>query len=260
MDFGLRGKRALVTGGSHGIGLGISEALVREGAAVAILGRDENRLEAARKSLVRQGGEVLTLKADALIQDEIDDAWTKIHERWGGIDILVNNVGGGGRWGHDDILETGPEVWSQVYQKNAGVAIQLTKLALPAMLNKKWGRVVTVTSIYGAGIGGRPWFNIAKVAQTVLMKNLARRPELVRAGITFNSVAPGGIYIPDTGWEELEKTDPTEFSRLVENLPLGRMGTPAEVGNLVAFLSSDKASYINGSSIVVDGGETVHLE
>ena len=260
MDFGLRGKRALVTGGSHGIGLGISEALLREGAAVAILGRDEHRLEAARESLTRQGGEVLTLRADALIQREIDDAWTKIHAKWGGIDVLVNNVGGGGRWGQEDILETGAEVWSEVYQKNAGVAIQLTKLALPGMLANEWGRVVTVTSVHGALIGGRPWFNIAKVAQTVLMKNLARRPELVRAGITFNSVAPGGVYIPDTGWEDLERTDPTEFSRLVENLPLGRMGTPAEVGNLVAFLSTEKASYVNGSSIVVDGGETVHFE
>jgi len=249
-----------VTGGSHGIGLGISEALLREGAAVAILGRDESRLDEAADFLTAHGGNILTLRADALLHDEIDAAWSEIHLKWGGVDVLVNNVGGGGRWGQEDILETSPEVWSEVYQKNAGVAIQLTKLALPGMLANEWGRVVTVTSTHGTLIGGRPWFNMAKVAQTVLMKNLARRPEFVRAGITFNSVAPGAIYIPDTGWEELEKRDPKRFSRVVENLPLGRLGTPAEVGSLVAFLSSEQASYVNGSSIVVDGGETVHFE
>jgi len=259
MKFGLQGKKALVTGGSHGIGLGIAEALLEEGVSVAILGRDQSRLDLARKFLATNDKIVETLQADVLIEAEIDRAWREIHSKWDSVDILVNNVGGGGRWGLESVLDTPAEVWAEVFQKNAGAAIQLTRLSLPNMLEKKWGRVVTVTSIYGAFVGGRPWFNIAKTAQTVLMKNLAHRPELVRGGVTFNSVAPGAVYIPDTGWEELKKNDPSDYQRLMESLPLGRMGTPEEVGAMVAFLCSEKASYVNGASIVVDGGETAQI-
>jgi 3-oxoacyl-[acyl-carrier protein] reductase len=260
LKLGLAGKRALVTGASHGIGLAIVEALVAEGVAVALLARDKSRLEQVASRLELSGVTVLTLVADALLEEEISNAWAKVEAAWGGVDILINNVGGGGRWGAEDILETSPEVWGEVYQKNTGVAIQLITLALPWMIAKNWGRVVTVTSIYGEMTGGRPWFNIAKFSQNILMRNLAHRKEVVRANITFNSVAPGAIYIPDTGWEEMQSTNPAEFGNLIESLPLGRMGDPGEVADVVLFVASMRGSLLNGSSIVVDGGESSQVK
>ena len=91
------------------------------------------------------------------------------------------------------------------------------------------------------------------------MKNLAKQADLARAGITFNSVAPGAIYIPQTGWDELEQSDPSGYKRFMDSLPLGRLGTPAEVAEVVSFLCSEKASLVSGASIVVDGGETADL-
>ena len=252
-------RRALITGGSHGIGLAIARKLASEGSDVAILSRDRVRLEAANREVSQFGNETLTLEADATKPKEIERAWGELVDAWGGVDILVNNVGGGGRWGNESLLTTEFDVWSDVYQKNTGVAIQLTKAALPLMLEKKWGRVVTVSSIYAEIAGGRPWFNLAKVAQKALMRNLARQPSLTRAGVTFNSVAPGAIYIPQTGWDELERKDPEAFRAFMDSLPLGRLGTPEEVAEVVGFLCSDRASLVNGASIVVDGGETADL-
>ena len=259
MKLGLEGKRALVTGGSHGIGLSIARLLASEGVAVALLARDGARLQAAALDLRQNGAEVITVSADVLRSRDTSKAWDYVAQVWGGVDILVNNVGGGGRWGHENVLETSLKVWGEVYQKNTGVAIELARLALPGMLEKKWGRVVTVTSIFGEMTGGRPWFNIAKVSQNILMRSLAHRKDFARANITFNSVAPGAIYIPDTGWEEAESNEPIEFARYIESLPLGRLGTPEEVAEVVLFLVSNRASLVNGSSIVVDGGETSEI-
>lgn len=125
------------------------------------------------------------------------------------------------------------------------------------MKKQNWGRIVSITSIYGREGGGRPWFNMAKVAQTSLMKNLALNRDLVRYGITFNSVAPGPIMIPETGWDVERMRNPEAFdSASKERFTLGRLGTPEEVANVVVFLCSEKASLVNGASILVDGGES----
>jgi 3-oxoacyl-[acyl-carrier protein] reductase len=133
---------------------------------------------------------------------------------------------------------------------------RLTRMILPDMIEQKWGRVLTISSIYGREAGGRPWFAAAKSAQIALMKSLSRTPEYVRNGITFNTVAPGAIMIPDTGWDKLQKKNPTEYNRILEDLPMGRMGTPEDVANVVTFLCSDAARFVNGSCVVVDGGES----
>ncbi len=125
------------------------------------------------------------------------------------------------------------------------------------MQKQKWGRVITITSTYGKEGGGRPWFNVAKAAETALMKNLALNFRLARSGITFNSIAPGCIMIPDTGWEDEEKKSPKSFKKFINaKFPLGRLGTPEEVASVVTFIASEKASLVNGASILVDGGES----
>lgn len=252
----LAGKKALVTGGTHGIGLAVASEMASQGADVAVLSRSEDRLEQASLELRSHGGEVLSLKADALDSVGIETAWGQLQREWEGVDILVNNVGGGGRWGNSSILDTEDRVWSEVYQKNVGVSIQLTKLALPFMLEKKWGRVVAITSIYAQISGGKPWFNVAKVAQRTVVQNLARTKELARNGITFNSVAPGAIFVPNTGWDALKSDSPDEYIAFEDSLPLGRLGRPEEVAKVVGFLCSPGAALVNGATVVVDGGES----
>jgi len=258
-DFMLAGKRALITGGSHGIGLAVAHKLADEGVSVALLSRNEQMLKKESKNLAQKGVESIFLSCDVQSVEDVNIAWQKLIAAWGGVDILINNVGGGGRWGSENVLDTPLQVWDEVFRKNAGVATQLTKLALPKMVENKWGRVITITSIYGEKIGGRPWFNIAKVAQTTLMKNLARNQTYVRSGITFNAIAPGSIQIPETGWATLREVDPTAYSKFTEDLPLGRLGCPEEVASLTAFVCSPLASYLNGASITIDGGESVSL-
>ncbi len=234
MDLGLTGKFALVTGGSHGIGLAVAKMLAQNGCDVTILSRDRARLDAALAELIIYGTKCATIETDVKV-----GGWSSIEA-----DILINNVGGGGRWGGEIVEETGPEVWDEVSRKNYGIAVELTMAAIPYMRAKKWGRVVTITSILGGKEGnGRPWFVVSKAAQTALMKSLASQSYLVRDGITFNSVAPGLIDVGKPGLGN-------------EELPLGRMGTPEEVANVVAFLCSPLASLVNGANIVVDGGQS----
>jgi len=257
MELGLKGKYALITGGSHGIGRSIAIELAKEGVNIAICSRTQSKLDETISILKQYNVDSISVNVDVLEADAVDKVMNVINKRWGKLDILVNNVGGGGRWGKEEPLDTKPEVWGEVYQKNAGVATQFTMKSLPYMLENKWGRVITITSTYGLQGGGRPWFNMAKAAQTALMKNLAIKKPYVRSGITFNSVAPGAIFIPDTGWEDKQKNDPEGFAKLLdENWPMGRMGTPEEVANVVVFLCSIKSSLVNGASILVDGGET----
>ncbi len=261
MDLGLAGKRALVTGGSHGIGLATAERLAREGCHVAVCSRSQERLDAASAALRRLGVEVLAMVADVLDPAAADGVMDAVERSWGGVEILVNNVGGGGRWGKEIVEDTDMRVWGEVYEKNAMAAVRFTRRALPHMRRGKWGRVVTVTSIYGGKDGqGRPWFTMAKAAETGLMKSLSSMAYLVRDGITFNSVAPGGIYIPDTGFEDEKRRDPEGFQRMIDaEYPLGRLGTPEEVAAVIAFLCSTEAGLVNGANITVDGGQSSSL-
>jgi 3-oxoacyl-[acyl-carrier protein] reductase len=257
MNLGLAGKVAMVTGGSHGIGRSIAVVLAREGCHVCIAARGRENLAAAAAEIAATGSRALVIPADLTLKDDLDRVFQGTIAEFGRLDILVNNVGGGGRWGSEDVVETGEDVWFDVYNKNVLAAARLTRKAIPVMRGQRWGRVVTVTSVLGLEAGGRPWFNVAKASQTALMKNLSRNKSLVRDGITFNSVAPGAIMIPDTGWEQEEKRDPAGFARLLdEAFPLGRLGTPEEVAEVVAFICSDQARLINGAAIAVDGGES----
>jgi 3-oxoacyl-[acyl-carrier protein] reductase len=210
------------------------------------------------EALIRaEGVDCLSFQANALIPGDCEQVMDQIDAIWDGCDLLINNVGGGGRWGGDIVEEVDISVWNDVYQKNAGAAILFTKRAIPYMMKRGWGRVVTVTSMYGKEGGGRPWFNMAKAAETSLMKSLSLTPYLIRSGITFNTVAPGSIFIEGTGTEEDLKNNSEEFQLNVnKNFPLGRMGTPEEVANVICFLCSDLASLVNGAQITVDGGQT----
>lgn len=256
MNLEIKNKYALVTGGTHGIGKAIALALADEGCNVAVCSRTPSRIQETQEQLKAKGVDCLAIQADVTLKEDINRVFNEIIEKWGTLHILVNNVGGGGRWGEEDVIKTDEKVWQEVYDKNVMSSIRFIRLAVPYMRKQKWGRIVNITSIYGREAGGRPWFNIAKTAQTVLIKNLSLNKDIVRDGITFNSIAPGGIMIPDTGWEEEQKKNPVAFKAMLdEKFTLGRLGKPEEVASLVVFICSGKASLINGASIAVDGSE-----
>jgi 3-oxoacyl-[acyl-carrier protein] reductase len=257
VDLKLGGKYALVTGGTHGIGLSTAIALAQEGCHVAVCSRSQDRIDSAVTEIRSCGVLAIGIQADVLKENDIHEVMDRISAEWGGVHILVNNVGGGGRWGLEDVVQTPENVWQEVYDKNAMAAVRFTMRAIPFMQKQQWGRVVTIASIFGRQYGGRPWFNMAKAAQVTLMKNLARKPELARKGITFNTIAPGAIMIPETGWEEQQRQDPQAFDRLLDKqFPLGRLGKPEEVAAAVVFLASECSSLINGACILADGGES----
>jgi len=256
MELNLKNKVALVTGGTHGIGRAIALSLADEGCKVVVCSRNQIRIDETISILQGKNVDCLGLQADVMSKSNIEKVMRDVVTRFGTINILVNSVGGGGRWGSDIIEDTEEEVYSEVYEKNALAAIRFTTLVIPYMRKQKWGRVVTITSIYGKEAGGRPWFAMAKTAETAFMKSLSIKHYLTRDNITFNSVAPGAIMIPDTGWEAITEEKRKENILFLEkDVPVERFGKPEEVADLVTFLCSEKAAFINGTSISIDGGQ-----
>lgn len=263
MDLGLEGRVAIVTGGTHGIGWAIGWLLREEGCLTTVCSR-----RATERLGPNQGDNLLIIDGDVTDPDGPQKVIDATLNRWGHIDILVNNVGGGGRWGSPDpdaeywsnIWYPGVEYWGNVWQKvmytNLRAAVQFTNGVLPSMSGHGWGRVVTISSIHGREAGGRPWFAAAKSAQIAMMKSYAQQKRLARANITFNTVCPGSIMIPDTGWEREAKERPDEYASFCANLPMGRLGKPEEVASVVTFLCSEQARYVSGACFVVDGGES----
>lgn len=256
MNLGLAGKNVLVTGGSHGIGESVALAFAEEGSNVAICARNVANIDDVVKKIRSKGVSALGITADAMVAKDIQNVVDTIIDQWGAIHILINNVGGGGRWGSEVIESTPERVWTEVYNKNALAAIRFTVRVLPSMRKQRWGRVITVSSIFGREGGGRPWYNMAKSSEISLMKCLSMKKDLVRDGITFNSVSPGKIMIAGTGWQRIYEDDRKQFNKETEEIPLGRFGTPEEVASLILFICSDKAGFVNGSCMAIDGGES----
>jgi len=257
MKLNISNKFAIVTGGTHGIGLSTAIALAKEGCNIAICSRTKKRIDNALKELNKMKIRCIGKQVDVLIPETITQFCDYVIKEWGKVDILVNNVGGGGRWGNQIVENNNDDVWIDVYNKNAMAAVRFTQYFLPYMKKQKWGRVVTVASRYGREGGGRPWFNMANSAEISLMKTLSLNYDLARANITFNTVAPGGIEIKGTGWEDEKKKNPKRYKNMLDKeFPLGRMGTPQEVADVITFLCSENASLVTGASIPIDGGES----
>jgi len=257
MDLGLRRRVALVTGGSYGIGRAIAVALSAEGCRVAILARGADRLAAAAGVIRTAGGECLALQGDVTSAPDITRAFSAIETQWGGVQVLVNNAGGGGGRVPTRVHETPETVWETAMARNADATVRCTMRAIPGMLAGGWGRVLTITSVQGREGGRRPWYCMAKTAQTSLMKSLALDPELVRGGIRFNSLAPGRVIFEGSDWDLFRKEDPVRYQeRMERELPLGRAGTPEEVAAVAVFLCSEAGGLVNGAAVAVDGGES----
>lgn len=257
MNLGLQGKKVLVTGGSYGIGRAIALGLADEGCDVAICSRQSVPLEKTVQDLKARGCQSLGVQGDVTQQAIPDQVIEAVVDAWGTIDILINNVGGGGGRVEANVEDLEEEQWLSTYSLNAMAAIRFTMKAIPLMRKQQWGRVVTISSIQGREGTGRPWYAVSKSAEITLMKTLARNPDLARDGLTFNSIAPGTIFTEENDWGKFKDENPEKFHSVIqEKCPMGRPGKPEEIASVVGFVCSESASFMNGACLVVDGGES----
>ncbi len=252
MDLGLKDKVAIVTGSSRGIGLAIARSLAAEGCCVSISARGEARLRDAARELASAAGaenRLLAVPADLTTAAGVDEVVRRTVTAFGGIDILVNNVGaaGGGA-----LLETSDEQWQDAFDQTLFPAVRASKLVVPHMKQRGGGVIVIIASIFGREAGGRMTYNAVKAAEISLAKSLAQ--QLAPSNIRVNSVSPGSILFEGGSWWKRQQVDPAGIAEFVRReLPFGRFGRPEEVGDVVAFLCSARGSWISGTSIVVDG-------
>jgi 3-oxoacyl-[acyl-carrier protein] reductase len=258
MDLQLTDKVAVVTGSSRGLGLASAQALVQEGCRVAICARGDKRLAEAAEELRQAAGaedRVLPIVADVATTAGVQKVIAESVAAFGGIDILVNNVGLGRG---STIVDTSDEEWHEAIDQTLFPAIRASRLAVPHMRRRGGGSIVMIASIWGRESGGRMTYNVVKAAEISLAKSMAQ--QLARDNIRVNSVAPGSILFPGGSWHRRQQDDPAGIADFVmRELPFGRFGRPEEVGAVVAFLVSARASWVSGASVPVDGCQSRSL-
>lgn len=257
MDLGIEGKVALVTGGSRGLGRVAALSLAREGVNVAICGRTQSTLDGTVAEI-----EALGVRGQGVVADVSDaEAMPALNQAvvggLGAIDILVNNAGGSRA--REDLADLPLDDFKAAFDLNLFGGFQLMREVIPHMRAQKWGRIINIASIYGREYGGNLAYMSAKAALIGATKHAAL--SLVTDGVLVNSIAPGSIEHPEGSWERFQNENPPEVVAdfISRNLPLGRFGWPEPVGDLVAFLASQRADLITGSCIVVDGGQSYSM-
>lgn len=250
MNFGLRGKKVVVTGGSRGLGRSIVTALANEGAIIAVIARDSKEL---RSIIVEIGGEkaghigialdLMQENAGLLLKEQIINGF-------GWPDIVIHNVGG--TLGIRDTFSSSNE-YEQVWRFNVGVAMELNNIFVPHMKQKKWGRIVHISSIAAVTVDASLPYCVAKASLNAYVKGLGR--EVAKFGIIANAVMPGPIIFDGGHWDMMAKEKPEIYQKfLLEKMPGGKIGKPEEISSLVTFLCSEQATYFAGAILAADGG------
>jgi len=258
MDLELKGKRAVITGGSVGIGLAVAHALAAEGVDVALLARDKDRVEReAREVARRHGVRALGISADVSRKADIDAAVSRIASELDGVDILINNAGTGTS---ETIMEAPDEKWQYFWDLHVMAAVRCARSIVPLMRKRGGGVILNTASICAKQpLGYEPIYNTTKAALVMFSKCLAN--ELIKDNIRVNAVNPGLILTPD--WKKtagiLTKGTGTTVDQYLDkiakdNAPIGRFATPEELAHFYVFLCSPRSSYCVGSSYYVDGG------
>lgn len=255
MDLGLEDKVAVVTGASRGLGRAIALALAGERARVVMCARNAGDLDAAVAEARRIGlrdQAAVGVAADVTTADGVSAVIEAAVRAYGGVDIIVNNVGGSGARDFDG---TDEQDLQAVLDRNLFPALRVSRAALPHLRARGGGVIVFVASVYGRESGGGPSYNVAKAAEISLAKAMAL--DLAKDGIRVVSVAPGSISFPGGSWDRRQKADPAGMAAFVaREIPFGRFGRPDEIGDVVAFLCSPRASWITGACVPIDGGQS----
>ncbi|MFL5306314.1 MAG: SDR family NAD(P)-dependent oxidoreductase [Polyangia bacterium] len=255
MELGLSGKVALVTGASRGIGRAIALGLAAEGCRVVLCARGREALDAAvgeARQRAGSGGDATGVVADVTTAEGVAALIETARTTFGGIDVVVNNVGGSGARAFAAADEAD---FRTVMERNFFPALRVSMAARPHLSARGGGVIVLVASIWGREAGGGPSYNVAKAAEISLGKAMAR--DLARENIRVVSVAPGSVLFPGGGWERRQQADPEGIAAFVQReIPFGRFGRPEEIADVVAFLCSPRAGWITGACIPIDGGQS----
>ncbi len=257
MDLGLTGKVALVAGASSGIGKAIAQVLSEEGARVAVLSRDKERISTAANDISsKSGNDVLPVVCDVTNKKRIEAAITKVNKRLGVVNILVCNAGGPPMQRFEQIAD---DAWDSAYNLNLKSTIRLCSAVIPAMKQQKWGRIINITSI-----------SAIEASETLILSSTIRpgvhgltkalSNEYAAYGITVNTICPGYtnterlIELAAVTSKATGTSTEKVYDRWKKMIPAGRLAKPEELGYLAAFLASEKAGYITGVALNIDGG------
>ncbi len=261
MDLGLTNKVAVVTGGSEGIGKAAATSLAREGARVAIAARRPDVLERAADEIraAAGAGEVMAVPCDVTDESQVRALVAAVVASWGGVDILVNNAGKSAAQRFEDVTD---ETWETDLGIKVYGAIYCTRAVLPHMKAAGGGRVINITTPGGKAAGGNSLpTSMARAAGIALTKAMSR--DFAADGILVNTVCIGLIKSGqhERRYERMQESNPSMtleqmYERMGERVPLGRVGEAAEAGDVICFLASERASYVTGASVNIDGGSS----
>jgi len=252
MDLHLTGRRALVTGGTRGLGRAVVERLVEEGCAVALCARTAEAVEQTVAELRDRGaavhGGAVDVTDEAALAAFVEQAAAEL----GGLDLLVANAGGAA--GGPAIADSSATDWRTTFDLNVVHAAVAVRAALPSLIASEAASVVVISSVSGSKPQPRPQYAAAKAAEIALAASLAR--ELGPHGIRVNTLSPGSVLFEGGSWAKRRDGDPEAFGAFVDReFPLGRLGTPQEIADVAAFLLSPRASWVSGTDVVVDGAQ-----
>lgn len=252
MDLDLAGKVAVVTGGTRGIGRSVAMRLADEGCNVAICARSAEPLEIALNDLNARGVRTFAATTDVCQEGGASSFISSAIDSLGGVDLLVANAGGNMGAG---FLEASLEEWKRTFDLNLFHAVEAARAAAPSMRDRGGGSIVMVASISGwKPVARRAQYAAAKAAEIQLARSLAL--ELAPHRIRVNSLSPGSVLVEGGVWDGFRKADPEAFARFErEECPWGRLATPEEIADVVVFLLSNRARWINGANIQVDGAQ-----
>lgn len=259
MDVKLKGKTALVTGSSTGIGKAIAKALAREGVYVLIHGRNEHELQQTLEEIAQEGGKASSIKGDLSNDEEARNVSQKGLEVSGGVDILINNAGSFLMTNWDEISTS---EWLQMYNSNVVSMVRMIQWLMPPMKKKKWGRIIQISSTFGIHPPkGMADYSATKAAIHTITESLSK--ELAGSGITVNTISPGAVLTErivaqlqtlgkEKGWDwnQVEEFAAKE----IVPTPMGRWAKPHEIADFVTFLTSPLADFITGANLSIDGG------
>jgi len=256
MNLNLNNKKTLITGASRGIGLAIAKSFLEEGAKTYLVSRGSNSLFENKKKLQNDFGleNVFACKCDCGNIESLNNVKIEIEERWGSLDIVVINVGDG-RSVSDALPDD--KQWKKTWNSNFESALQTARTFLP-MLEKSKGCLLFVSSITGIEAFGAPTdYSAAKTAIIALAKNMARK---LAPDVRVNVIAPGNVYFEGGSWDEKVQQDKKRVDEIIKStVPMNRFATPQEIADSAVFLCSDRASFITGTTLVIDGGQTVGI-